>query len=129
MAFDGTWKIDRNENYDKFMEKMGKGLFLQWLVILFLTDIFLIPSKPQGLGNGSCSDGEDPGCVMAQSRENNILTSYISKTTQSLQWEKRFFEFSETEKIQVCFILQLLFVPISLKTGIFLVQRAKPGSA
>nr|XP_025869243.1 fatty acid-binding protein, intestinal [Vulpes vulpes] len=23
MAFDGTWKIDRNENYDKFMEKMG----------------------------------------------------------------------------------------------------------
>ncbi|KAM9450239.1 fatty acid-binding protein, intestinal-like [Clarias gariepinus] len=23
MAFDGSWKIDRNENYDKFMEKMG----------------------------------------------------------------------------------------------------------
>lgn len=23
MAFDGAWKIDRNENYDKFMEKMG----------------------------------------------------------------------------------------------------------
>ncbi|KAF4071417.1 hypothetical protein AMELA_G00272850 [Ameiurus melas] len=23
MAFDGTWKIDRNEHYDKFMEKMG----------------------------------------------------------------------------------------------------------
>ncbi|KAM5233672.1 fatty acid-binding protein, intestinal [Hipposideros larvatus] len=23
MAFDGTWKVDRNENYDKFMEKMG----------------------------------------------------------------------------------------------------------
>ncbi|XP_024424344.1 fatty acid-binding protein, intestinal [Desmodus rotundus] len=23
MVFDGTWKIDRNENYDKFMEKMG----------------------------------------------------------------------------------------------------------
>ncbi|XP_047574289.1 fatty acid-binding protein, intestinal isoform X1 [Lutra lutra] len=23
MAFDGTWKIDQNENYDKFMEKMG----------------------------------------------------------------------------------------------------------
>ncbi|XP_036439095.1 fatty acid-binding protein, intestinal-like [Colossoma macropomum] len=26
MAFDGTWKIDRNENYDKFMEKMGINL-------------------------------------------------------------------------------------------------------
>ncbi|KAJ8382881.1 hypothetical protein SKAU_G00036590 [Synaphobranchus kaupii] len=23
MTFNGTWKIDRNENYDKFMEKMG----------------------------------------------------------------------------------------------------------
>ncbi|XP_026703444.1 fatty acid-binding protein, intestinal [Athene noctua] len=23
MAFDGTWKIDRNENYEKFMEAMG----------------------------------------------------------------------------------------------------------
>ncbi|KAK1342279.1 hypothetical protein QTO34_015035 [Cnephaeus nilssonii] len=23
MAFNGAWKIDRNENYDKFMEKMG----------------------------------------------------------------------------------------------------------
>ncbi|MCJ8749042.1 hypothetical protein PDJAM_G00171670 [Pangasius djambal] len=23
MAFNGTWKIDRNENYDKFMEKLG----------------------------------------------------------------------------------------------------------
>ncbi|KAL6036351.1 hypothetical protein STEG23_004432 [Scotinomys teguina] len=23
MAFDGSWKVDRNENYDKFMEKMG----------------------------------------------------------------------------------------------------------
>uniref|UniRef100_A0A8C9JQG1 Fatty acid-binding protein, intestinal n=1 Tax=Panthera tigris altaica TaxID=74533 RepID=A0A8C9JQG1_PANTA len=26
MAFDGTWKIDRNENYDKFMEKMGVNM-------------------------------------------------------------------------------------------------------
>ncbi|XP_045687260.1 fatty acid-binding protein, intestinal [Phyllostomus hastatus] len=26
MAFDGTWKIDQNENYDKFMEKMGINL-------------------------------------------------------------------------------------------------------
>ncbi|NXQ56748.1 FABPI protein, partial [Anthoscopus minutus] len=26
MAFDGTWKIDRNENYEKFMEAMGVGL-------------------------------------------------------------------------------------------------------
>lgn len=26
MAFDGTWKVERSENYDKFMEKMGKGL-------------------------------------------------------------------------------------------------------
>ncbi|KAB5518347.1 hypothetical protein PHYPO_G00164730 [Pangasianodon hypophthalmus] len=23
MAFNGTWKIDRNENYDKFMEQLG----------------------------------------------------------------------------------------------------------
>ncbi|XP_004716007.1 fatty acid-binding protein, intestinal [Echinops telfairi] len=23
MAFNGTWKVDRNENYDKFMEKLG----------------------------------------------------------------------------------------------------------
>ncbi|KAK3507698.1 hypothetical protein QTP70_033961 [Hemibagrus guttatus] len=23
MAFNGTWKVDRNEDYDKFMEKMG----------------------------------------------------------------------------------------------------------
>ncbi|XP_075891587.1 fatty acid-binding protein, intestinal-like [Nelusetta ayraudi] len=23
MALTGTWKVDRNENYDKFMEKMG----------------------------------------------------------------------------------------------------------
>nr|ALF07181.1 intestinal fatty acid binding protein 2 [Balaenoptera omurai] len=23
MAFDGTWKVDHNENYEKFMEKMG----------------------------------------------------------------------------------------------------------
>ncbi|XP_046905313.1 fatty acid-binding protein, intestinal-like [Hypomesus transpacificus] len=23
MAFNGTWKVDRNENYDKFMEQMG----------------------------------------------------------------------------------------------------------
>ncbi|KAM5255738.1 fatty acid-binding protein, intestinal [Ctenodactylus gundi] len=23
MAFDGAWKVDRNENYEKFMEKMG----------------------------------------------------------------------------------------------------------
>ncbi|XP_060950283.1 fatty acid-binding protein, intestinal [Limanda limanda] len=26
MTFDGTWKIDRNDNYDKFMEKMGVNL-------------------------------------------------------------------------------------------------------
>ncbi|GAB1288082.1 Fatty acid-binding protein, intestinal [Apodemus speciosus] len=25
MAFDGTWKVDRNENYEKIMEKMGVG--------------------------------------------------------------------------------------------------------
>lgn len=24
MTFDGTWKIDRNDNYEKFMEKMGE---------------------------------------------------------------------------------------------------------
>ncbi|XP_029939731.1 fatty acid-binding protein, intestinal-like [Salarias fasciatus] len=23
MAFNGTWKVDRNENYDKFMDQMG----------------------------------------------------------------------------------------------------------
>ncbi|XP_027003360.1 fatty acid-binding protein, intestinal [Tachysurus fulvidraco] len=26
MAFNGTWKVDRNENYDKFMEQMGINL-------------------------------------------------------------------------------------------------------
>lgn len=24
MAFNGTWKVDRSENYDKFMEQMGE---------------------------------------------------------------------------------------------------------
>lgn len=28
MAFDGTWKADRNENYDKFLEKLGERLVL-----------------------------------------------------------------------------------------------------
>ncbi|XP_008065545.1 fatty acid-binding protein, intestinal [Carlito syrichta] len=26
MAFDGTWKVDRSENYDKFMDKMGVNM-------------------------------------------------------------------------------------------------------
>ncbi|KFO90500.1 Fatty acid-binding protein, intestinal [Buceros rhinoceros silvestris] len=26
MAFDGTWKVDRSENYEKFMEVMGVSL-------------------------------------------------------------------------------------------------------
>ncbi|KAE8630619.1 hypothetical protein XENTR_v10000899 [Xenopus tropicalis] len=26
MAFDGTWKVDRNENYEKFMEVMGVNI-------------------------------------------------------------------------------------------------------
>ncbi|XP_037686493.1 fatty acid-binding protein, intestinal [Choloepus didactylus] len=26
MAFDGTWKVDRSENYDNFMEKMGVNM-------------------------------------------------------------------------------------------------------
>ncbi|XP_017680587.1 PREDICTED: fatty acid-binding protein, intestinal isoform X1 [Lepidothrix coronata] len=26
MAFDGTWKIDRNENYEKFMEALGVNM-------------------------------------------------------------------------------------------------------
>ncbi|XP_026879439.2 fatty acid-binding protein, intestinal [Electrophorus electricus] len=26
MAFNGTWKVDRNVNYDKFMEQMGINL-------------------------------------------------------------------------------------------------------
>ncbi|XP_023122133.1 fatty acid-binding protein, intestinal [Amphiprion ocellaris] len=26
MAFNGTWKVDRSENYDKFMEQMGINL-------------------------------------------------------------------------------------------------------
>lgn len=25
MAFNGTWKVDRNENYEKFMEQMGES--------------------------------------------------------------------------------------------------------
>lgn len=24
MAFNGSWKVDRSENYDKFMEQMGE---------------------------------------------------------------------------------------------------------
>lgn len=24
MTFNGTWKVDRNDNYDKFMEQMGE---------------------------------------------------------------------------------------------------------
>lgn len=24
MTFDGTWKVDRNDNYEKFMEQMGE---------------------------------------------------------------------------------------------------------
>ncbi|TRY83008.1 hypothetical protein DNTS_006402 [Danionella cerebrum] len=26
MAFNGTWKVDRNENYEKFMEEMGVNM-------------------------------------------------------------------------------------------------------
>uniref|UniRef100_A0A8I3W641 Fatty acid binding protein 2 n=1 Tax=Callithrix jacchus TaxID=9483 RepID=A0A8I3W641_CALJA len=26
MAFDGNWKVERSENYDKFMEKMGVNI-------------------------------------------------------------------------------------------------------
>ncbi|MBN3320744.1 FABPI protein, partial [Atractosteus spatula] len=26
MTFNGTWKVDRNDNYDKFMEQMGISL-------------------------------------------------------------------------------------------------------
>ncbi|NWR65060.1 FABPI protein, partial [Bucorvus abyssinicus] len=26
MAFNGTWKVDRNENYEKFMETMGVSM-------------------------------------------------------------------------------------------------------
>ncbi|XP_067873452.1 fatty acid-binding protein, intestinal [Heterodontus francisci] len=26
MVFNGTWKVDRSENYDKFMEKMGVNI-------------------------------------------------------------------------------------------------------
>ncbi|XP_050752462.1 fatty acid-binding protein, intestinal [Gymnogyps californianus] len=26
MAYNGTWKIDRNENYEKFMEEMGVNI-------------------------------------------------------------------------------------------------------
>ncbi|KAJ8416429.1 hypothetical protein AAFF_G00357170 [Aldrovandia affinis] len=26
MTFNGTWKVDRNDNYDKFMEKMGVNM-------------------------------------------------------------------------------------------------------
>lgn len=31
MAFNGTWKVDRSENYDKFMEQMGEWVELGWL--------------------------------------------------------------------------------------------------
>lgn len=26
MTFNGTWKVDRNDNYEKFMEEMGEWL-------------------------------------------------------------------------------------------------------
>lgn len=26
MTFNGEWKVDRNENYEKFMEQMGERL-------------------------------------------------------------------------------------------------------
>lgn len=28
MAFNGTWKADRSENYDKFLERIGEPLVL-----------------------------------------------------------------------------------------------------
>lgn len=31
MAFNGTWKVDRSENYDKFMEQMGEPVHLRLL--------------------------------------------------------------------------------------------------
>ncbi|CAI9158387.1 unnamed protein product [Rangifer tarandus platyrhynchus] len=33
MAFDGTWKVDRNENYEKFMEKMGINVVKRKLAV------------------------------------------------------------------------------------------------
>jgi len=32
MAFNGTWKIEKNENYEKFMEAMGKPYFFECLL-------------------------------------------------------------------------------------------------
>uniref|UniRef100_A0A8C6DY16 Fatty acid binding protein 2 n=1 Tax=Moschus moschiferus TaxID=68415 RepID=A0A8C6DY16_MOSMO len=33
MVFDGTWKVDRNENYEKFMEKMGVNVVKRKLAV------------------------------------------------------------------------------------------------
>lgn len=52
MAFDGMWKVDRSENYDKFMEKMGKGSASRGCCFCFC---FLPPWK---LRRGSCESSE-----------------------------------------------------------------------
>ncbi|CDQ95218.1 unnamed protein product [Oncorhynchus mykiss] len=31
MAFNGTWKVEHNENYDKFMEQMGESVCVSCL--------------------------------------------------------------------------------------------------
>ncbi|XP_078267455.1 fatty acid-binding protein, intestinal [Rhinoraja longicauda] len=33
MTFNGTWKVDRNENYDKFMEQMGVNIVKRKLAL------------------------------------------------------------------------------------------------
>lgn len=42
MALTGTWKVDRNENYDKFMEQMGEWEALVWsgLIAWFVREEF-----------------------------------------------------------------------------------------
>ena len=53
MVFDGTWKIDRNENYDKFMEKMGKCFIFSGSLFCF-PQAFLYPLCTPGLRQGPC---------------------------------------------------------------------------
>lgn len=43
MAFNGTWKAERNENYDKFMEQMGERV--QRFSATKRPDLFLIQRR------------------------------------------------------------------------------------
>lgn len=41
MTFNGTWKVDRNENYEKFMEEMGEWTQTKLSIVCELLDQML----------------------------------------------------------------------------------------